>query len=117
PAIIRTASHTPHPVVARLVSGIPDTCPPTVTKGGAVIMKHIPLSIPHLSGQEIRYVTEALETNWVAPLGPNVEAFEAAMKTYSGAAATLATSSGTAAIHLALATLDFTAGDDVFCQS
>ena len=80
-------------------------------------MKHIPLSIPHLSGQEMRYVTEALETNWVAPLGPNVEAFEAAMKTYSGAAATLATSSGTAAIHLALATLGVTAGDDVFCQS
>jgi len=80
-------------------------------------MKHIPLSIPHLSGQEMRYVTEALETNWVAPLGPNVEAFEAAMKTYSGSAATLATSSGTAAIHLALATLGVTAGDDVFCQS
>lgn len=80
-------------------------------------MKHIPLSIPHLSGQEARYVTEALETNWVAPLGPNVDAFERDMQIYTGAGATLATSSGTAAIHLALATLGVTAGDDVFCQS
>ncbi|WP_294751374.1 aminotransferase class I/II-fold pyridoxal phosphate-dependent enzyme [uncultured Exiguobacterium sp.] len=80
-------------------------------------MKHIPLSIPHLSGNEARYVTEALETNWVAPLGPNVDAFERAMQVYTGASATLATSSGTAAIHLALATLGVTTGDDVFCQS
>lgn len=80
-------------------------------------MKHIPLSIPHLSGQEARYVTEALETNWVAPLGPNVDAFERDMQAYTGAGATLATSSGTAAIHLALATLGVTTGDDVFCQS
>lgn len=80
-------------------------------------MKHIPLSIPHLSGQEARYVTEALETNWVAPLGPNVDAFEREMRAYTGARVALATSSGTAAIHLALATLGITAGDDVFCQS
>ena len=80
-------------------------------------MKHIPLSIPHLSGQEARYVNEALETNWVAPLGPNVDAFERDMQAYTGAGATLATSSGTAAIHLALATLGVTTGDDVFCQS
>ncbi|KTR60379.1 pyridoxal phosphate-dependent aminotransferase [Exiguobacterium indicum] len=80
-------------------------------------MKHIPLSIPHLSGQEARYVTEALETNWVAPLGPNVDAFEREMKAYTGSRAALATSSGTAAIHLALATLGVTTGDDVFCQS
>ncbi|WP_312066939.1 aminotransferase class I/II-fold pyridoxal phosphate-dependent enzyme [Exiguobacterium sp.] len=80
-------------------------------------MKHIPLSIPHLSGQEARYVTEALETNWVAPLGPNVDAFERDMQAYTGAGATLATSSGTAAIHLALATLGVTTGEDVFCQS
>jgi len=80
-------------------------------------MKHIPLSIPHLSGQEARYVTEALETNWVAPLGPNVDAFERDMQAYTGAGATLATSSGTAAIHLALATIGVTTGEDVFCQS
>lgn len=80
-------------------------------------MKHIPLSIPHLSGREARYVTEALETNWVAPLGPNVDAFEREMQAYTGARAALATSSGTAAIHLALATLGVTTGDDVFCQS
>ncbi|WP_370148318.1 DegT/DnrJ/EryC1/StrS family aminotransferase, partial [Exiguobacterium profundum] len=80
-------------------------------------MKQIPLSIPHLSGQEARYVTEALETNWVAPLGPNVEAFEAGMRAYTKTEAALATSSGTAAIHLALATLGVTTGDDVFCQS
>lgn len=80
-------------------------------------MKHIPLSMPHLSGQEARYVNEALETNWVAPLGPNVDAFERDMQAYTGAGATLATSSGTAAIHLALATLGVTTGDDVFCQS
>nr|WP_326187410.1 aminotransferase class I/II-fold pyridoxal phosphate-dependent enzyme [Exiguobacterium indicum] len=80
-------------------------------------MKHIPLSIPHLSGREARYVTEALETNWVAPLGPNVDAFEREMQAYTGTRAALATSSGTAAIHLALATLGVTTGDDVFCQS
>ncbi len=80
-------------------------------------MKHIPLSIPHLSDREARYVTEALETNWVAPLGPNVDAFEREMQVYTGARAALATSSGTAAIHLALATLGVTTGDDVFCQS
>lgn len=77
----------------------------------------IPLSIPHLSGHEAIYVQEALDSNWVAPLGPNVEAFEEGMRNYTGAGAALATSSGTAAIHLALVALGVEAGDTVFCQS
>lgn len=80
-------------------------------------MKHIPLSIPHLSGDEMKYITEAIDTNWVAPLGPNVDEMERLVMEYTGAKAALATNSGTAAIHLALATMDISAGDIVFCQS
>ncbi|WP_134702555.1 aminotransferase class I/II-fold pyridoxal phosphate-dependent enzyme [Ammoniphilus sp. YIM 78166] len=75
------------------------------------------LSSPHLSGNEKKYILEALETNWVAPLGPNVDAFEREMAAYIGVEDAVAVSSGTAAIHLALRLLGVEKGDEVFCSS
>lgn len=75
------------------------------------------LSSPHMSGNEQKYINEAFETNWIAPLGPNVNAFEEELATYAGTAGAAATSSGTAAIHLALELLDVEQGDTVFCSS
>ncbi|MBC1793598.1 DegT/DnrJ/EryC1/StrS family aminotransferase [Listeria booriae] len=79
--------------------------------------EHIPLSIPHVSGEEMKYMKQAIDTNWVAPLGPNVDEMERLAMEFTGAAAALATNSGTAAIHLSLAALDIGQGDTVFCQS
>ncbi|MCS0826122.1 aminotransferase class I/II-fold pyridoxal phosphate-dependent enzyme [Cytobacillus firmus] len=75
------------------------------------------LSPPHLSGNEIKYIQEAIDTNWIAPLGPNVDAFEKEIAQYTGANEAVAVSSGTAAIHLALSLLDVKKGDTVFCSS
>lgn len=75
------------------------------------------LSSPHLSGRERDYVKNAFDTNWIAPLGPHVNGFEATLQTYTGATAAAALSSGTAALHLALILLDVKAGDTVICQS
>lgn len=75
------------------------------------------LSPPHLSGEEMKYITEAFESNWIAPLGPNVDAFEKEIMDCVGVEAAAALSSGTAAIHLALCLLDVTEGDTVFCSS
>ncbi len=79
--------------------------------------KPILLSIPHMGEHEKQYVSEAFDSNWVAPLGPNVTGFEneLAEKTQTGYAAAL--SSGTAAIHLALVILDIKPGDRIFCPS
>ncbi|MBT2709478.1 aminotransferase class I/II-fold pyridoxal phosphate-dependent enzyme [Pseudomonas sp. ISL-84] len=75
------------------------------------------LSPPHLSGNEIKYIQEAIDTNWIAPLGPNVDAFEKEIAQYTGVNEAVAVSSGTAAIHLALSLLDVQKGDTVFCSS
>ncbi|WP_281502459.1 aminotransferase class I/II-fold pyridoxal phosphate-dependent enzyme [Arenibacter sp. S6351L] len=76
------------------------------------------LSSPHMGGNEQNYVQEAFDTNWIAPLGPNVNAFEDAIGNYLGNSMQVAAlSSGTAAIHLALELLGVTYGDDVICQS
>ncbi|SHR97949.1 perosamine synthetase [Mycobacteroides abscessus subsp. abscessus] len=75
------------------------------------------LSPPHLSGNEAKYIQEAIDTNWIAPLGPNVDAFEKELAEYVGASGAVAVSSGTAAIHLALSLLDVGKGDTVFCSS
>ena len=75
------------------------------------------LSVPHMGADEMAFVEEAFRTNWVAPLGPNVEAFEAEMADYVGVAAGAAVSSGTAAIHLGLRLLGAGPGDTVFCSS
>jgi len=76
------------------------------------------LSSPHIGTNEQVYVNEAFRTNWVAPLGPNVNAFEEAISTYLGSDVhTAALSSGTGALHLALEMLGVGNGDEVLCQS
>ncbi|MFC5406788.1 DegT/DnrJ/EryC1/StrS family aminotransferase [Cohnella soli] len=80
-------------------------------------LDRIYLSSPHMSGREQQYIQEAFDTNWVAPLGPNVDAFEAEIAAHAGTAGAAALSSGTAAIHLALELLGVGAGDVVFCSS
>ncbi len=75
------------------------------------------LSAPHMSGNERRYIDEAFETNWIAPLGPQLDAFEQEVAAYAGTKGAAAVSSGTAAIHLALQLLDVGKGDTVFCSS
>ena len=79
--------------------------------------KRIWLSPPHMGGNEQYYVNEAFASNWVAPLGPNVDAFEQLLReaTHTNAAAAL--TSGTAALHLALRVLGIKPGDVVVCQS
>lgn len=76
------------------------------------------LSSPHMGGNEQQFVNEAFETNWVAPLGPNVTGFETDLEAFLGSDSQIAAlSSGTAAIHLGLILLDVQAGDEVICQS
>ncbi len=70
-----------------------------------------------MSGNEQKYIQEAFDSNWIAPLGPNVDAFEKEVAYYVRASEAIAVSSGTAAIHLALSLLDVTKGDKVFCSS
>lgn len=76
------------------------------------------LSSPHMGGNEPMYVQEAFDTNWVAPLGPNVNAFEENIAAYLGNDVHVAAlSSGTAALHLGLILLGVGAGDEVICQT
>jgi dTDP-4-amino-4,6-dideoxygalactose transaminase len=76
------------------------------------------LSSPHMGGTERNYVTEAFDTNWVAPLGPNVNGFEKDIEAYlKDDMHVAALSSGTAALHLGLILLGVQPGDEVICQS
>ena len=76
------------------------------------------LSSPHMGGTEQQYVQEAFDSNWVAPLGPNVTGFETDLETYLGPNKHVAAlSSGTAALHLGLILLGVQPGDEVICQS
>ncbi len=79
--------------------------------------KRIYLSCPTMHKEEQEYINEAFDTNWVAPLGPNVDAFEKEMAQYTGAGYAAALSAGTAAIHLALRILSVGEGDVVFTPS
>ena len=79
--------------------------------------KRIYLSCPTMHGDEQRFVAEAFETNWVAPLGPNVNNFETEIAAYTGCGYAAALSSGTAAIHLGLKLLGVGQGDVVFVSS
>ena len=79
--------------------------------------KRIYLSCPTMHGEEQKFIQEAFDTNWVAPLGPNVNAFEKEMAEYTGVAHASALSAGTAAIHLALRILGVGEGDVVFAPS
>ncbi len=76
------------------------------------------LSSPHMGGSEQQFVNEAFETNWVAPLGPNVNGFEQDLESYLKEGSHVAAlSSGTGALHLGLILLGVQAGDEVICQS
>lgn len=81
--------------------------------------KRIFLASPHMSkeGYEQAFVKEAFDTNWVAPLGENVNKFEEELVNYVGVGYAAALSAGTAAIHMALKALDVKQGDIVFCSS
>lgn len=74
------------------------------------------LSPPHMSGKELVYIHEAFDSNWIAPLGPNVDFFEQEVSQYVGVNHGLALTSGTAGIHLALKYLGVGEGDYVFCS-
>jgi dTDP-4-amino-4,6-dideoxygalactose transaminase len=75
------------------------------------------LSSPHMSGGEMKYIDEAFTTNWIAPLGPNVDKLEKEIADYLSVKSCAAMSSGTAAIHLALIVLGVKPGDEVLCSS
>ncbi len=80
--------------------------------------KRIYLCLAHMSGNEQKYIQEAFDTNWVVPLGPNVNGFEQDLKDFVGAdREVVALASGTAAIHLALVASGVGQGDEVICQS
>lgn len=82
-------------------------------------MAHIFLASPHMSaeGYEQEYIKEAFDTNWIAPLGKNVNEFEKELTSYVGAKDAAALSAGSAALHLALKAAGVKEGDIVFCQS
>jgi dTDP-4-amino-4,6-dideoxygalactose transaminase len=75
------------------------------------------LSPPHMGREEMRFVREAFESNYIAPLGPQVDAFEKEFAEYIGIKHCLALSSGTAAMHLALEQLGVGPGDEVFAST
>jgi dTDP-4-amino-4,6-dideoxygalactose transaminase len=80
-------------------------------------MKRIFLSPPHISENEIKFVKEAFASNYIAPLGPQVDAFESDFAEYTNINHCVALSSGTAAMHLALKNLGISAGDEVFAST
>lgn len=75
------------------------------------------LSSPHMSGNELKYIEEAFEQNWIAPLGPNVDEFEKTVAAFCEVDSAAALSSGTAAIHLALVILGVQPGDEIIASS
>jgi pyridoxal phosphate-dependent aminotransferase EpsN len=81
------------------------------------MIEPILLSTPHLGDREREFVSEAFDTNWIAPVGPHIDAFEREFCQVVGSTHAAAVSSGTAALHLALRLLDIGAGDEVFCST
>ena len=79
--------------------------------------KPILLSTPHMGDRELDFVKEAFETNWIAPVGPHVDAFEQEFCEVVGVRHAAAVSSGTAALHLALRLIGVESGDEVFCST
>ncbi|MGQ9592513.1 MAG: aminotransferase class I/II-fold pyridoxal phosphate-dependent enzyme, partial [Planctomycetota bacterium] len=75
------------------------------------------LSPPHMGPEERQLLLEAFDSNWIAPLGPQVDLFEREMSARLGGAHALALSSGTAALHLALLVLGIGRGDEVWCST
>ncbi|WP_404455389.1 aminotransferase class I/II-fold pyridoxal phosphate-dependent enzyme [Virgibacillus necropolis] len=80
-------------------------------------MERLYLSSPHMSGNEQKYIQEAFDLNWIAPLGNNVDGLEKELATYNNIGGATVVTSGTAAIHLALNLLGVGAGDSVLCSS
>jgi dTDP-4-amino-4,6-dideoxygalactose transaminase len=81
------------------------------------MLNRIGLSEPHMTGREMTYIGEAIDSNWVAPAGPQLDTFEKKLSDYTGVKYATALSSGTAALHLALLTLGVRKDDLVLCQS
>ncbi len=79
--------------------------------------QRIYLSPPHMSGREQKYIEEAFESNWIAPLGPHVDGFERELAQYLGVRGVVALNSGTAAMHLALQLLGVDKNNTVFCSA
>jgi dTDP-4-amino-4,6-dideoxygalactose transaminase len=75
------------------------------------------LSSPHMGGEELKFVQEAFDTNWISPVGPHIQKFEEELARYNGVEHCAALSSGTAAIHLALIILGVNHGDEVICST
>ena len=75
------------------------------------------LCTPHMGGNELKFIQEAFDTNWIAPLGPNLTFFEQDLENYLGSGNVAVLNSGTAAIHLGLVLLGVQVGDFVICQS
>jgi dTDP-4-amino-4,6-dideoxygalactose transaminase len=75
------------------------------------------LSVPHMGSEELAFVNEAFETNWISPVGPHLNVFEESLAAYAGVRYCAALSSGTAAIHLALIILGVKQGDEVICST
>ena len=82
-----------------------------------IVKKQILLSTPHMGELEEKYVQEAFDTNWIAPVGPHVDAFEQEFCQVVGAKHAAAVTSGTAALHLALKLIGVGSGDEVFCST
>lgn len=80
-------------------------------------MKRIYLSPPHMSGNELAYIKEAFDENWIAPVGPAIKKFEDSICQYVGSKHAIAVSSGTAGIHLALKAVGVEQDDYVICSS
>ena len=72
---------------------------------------------PHMGGEEFRFVGEAFDSNYIAPLGPQIDAFEKEFSEYIGLKHSAAVSSGTAAMHMALRCLDLGPEDEVFAST
>lgn len=79
--------------------------------------RRIYLASPHMGGLEEKFVKEAFSTNWIAPLGPNVDGFEKELAEFVGVTSAAALVSGTSAIHMALKAIGVEKGDKVFCSS
>lgn len=88
-----------------------------MTRNYQLTENRIFLSPPHMSGEEQKFIDEAFASNWIAPLGPNVDAFEQELATAVKIGGAVALVSGTAALHLALILAGVEPGDKVFCSS
>lgn len=79
--------------------------------------ERIMLSLPHMGGNELKWINQAFKDNWVVYIGPNVDEFENLLSEYLGHEHVVALASGTSAIHLGLVMLGVAKGDEVICQS